>query len=593
MNSATRDILISLANRLDSLGHGRKSAEVEAVAEQLGWSKNRVYSNLKSLGWTSGRKLRCDAGRTSQDEDVLTELAATFSASTRANGKVIMDVPNARSMLSQNGRQFKVSNNTLGRLLSKRAMNSKALKRDTAHTDMKSLHPNHVHQVDPSYCILYYLPNNSGQAIQRWASEDEFYKNKPQNIEKQAAFRVWRYVLTDHYSSSIVVRYFQSAGETQKNLYEFLLYAWQQLEGRPFHGVPSMLVWDKGSANTSGAIKNALKALEVSTYDHKAKNARAKGQVEGANNLVEKLFESRLTFEPVSSVDELNAAAESWCKAYNANAIPDYDSRLQRPGMAVPQARYALWQTIRQEQLRLLPDLDVCKALLTAEPKTRKVSQGLTISFAHPMAKKSLTYDLRDLPNVFPGATVMVSWMVYGDHLVNVTVDDYRGESSSHIVEPVQFDDFTGFRVDAPVWGQEFESKPDSLVDANKKAADRVAYPDLNSEEERDKAKKKRVTPFGGLDAHSHLDGVYVPEFMNRKGTQINLPDTNTIEAKPMSHIEACKQIVAVIGRPLTSDENQLVRSTHPDGVLEQDFDSLVALITEPTAPTRTHLSIV
>lgn len=595
MNSITRDILIHLATRLDELGHGKKRPAVEEVATHLGWSANRVYNGLKKVGWQSGRKTRSDSGTTAQSEDVLLEVVATMQASQRATGKVLMDIPNARSMLAANGREFAVSNSTLGTLMRKRSMQSKIIKRDTAHTSMQSLHPNHVHQVDPSYCVLYYLPNSRTQVVQRWASEDEFYKNKPQNIEKQAAFRVWRYVLTDHYSSSIIVRYYQSAGETQKNLYEFLLYAWQQLGGRPFHGVPKMLVWDKGSANTSSAIKQALNALEIEPYEHKAKNARAKGQVEGANNIVEKLFESRLKFEPVQSVDELNVAAERWSRAFNANRIPHYDSRLQRKGMAEPLARYSLWQTIRQEQLRLLPDLEVCRWLLTAESKTRKVSQELTISFSHPLAKKSLTYDLRDVPNVFPGATVDVSWMVYGENLIKVTVSDYKGESQSFQVEPVQFDDLSGFRVDAPVWGDDFESKPDTVVDEMKKSADRVAYPEAANQEEIDKAKKRGKAPFGGLDAHSHLKGVYVPDYMNRPGTEINLPDTNTITEKPMTHIEACKELVRVLSRPLTAEENKLVRKLHPDGVMDRDFDELANRVRNPehTEAERTTLQIV
>jgi hypothetical protein len=64
-------------------------------------------------------------------------------------------------------------------------------------------------------------------------------------------------VLTDHYSSTICVRYYAASGEKQENLYEFLLYAWAKKQSRSyvFHGVPELIVWDKGSANISRAIK--------------------------------------------------------------------------------------------------------------------------------------------------------------------------------------------------------------------------------------------------------------------------------------------------------------------------------------------------
>lgn len=590
MELHTADIIRNLANSLDEMPHGGKRQEVLRVAAALGWSPARVYESLKKVGWSSGRKKRSDAGKTSVTDKVLNDLAATFSNSVRANGKALMDMPNARSMLSANGREFTVSNGHLSRLMRNRGMSVDMLKRPAAHTKMKSLHPNHVHQVDPSYCVLYYLPGSKGPTVQRIAGDDEFYKNKPQNIEKNARFRVWRYVLTDHYSSSILVRYYQSAGETQTNLYEFLLWCWAKQESRPMHGVPKILVWDKGSANTSSAIKQALEALEVDDIPHTAGNARGKGQVENANNLVEKFFESRLRFEPVNSVEELNAAADRWCTAYNADSIPDFDSRLNREGMAQPLARFSLWQMIRKEQLRILPDIALCRSLLTRKSETRKVSGSLTITFKHPQADRSLSYDLQGLPEVFPGATVDVAPLVYGDCQVKVTVSDYKDEKQSFTLSPIVFDDLSGFRVDAPVWGEEFKSKPDTLLDFNRKEADRNAFPDARSDEEIKKLKRKNAAPFGGLDAHSHLGGVYKPSFIQRPGTTIDLPDTNRIENKPLSIIETCKRIRSSIGRAVTSQENQLIRDRYPKGVPVEEYDQLVELITNPTPEFKLSL---
>lgn len=590
MNQAVTEIIRQLANTLDQLGHGHKRAEVERVATELGCSPHKVYECLKKIGWSSGRKRRSDAGKTSVSQQVLKDLASTVAMSTRANGKILMDVPNARSMLAANGREINVSNGHLNRLLRKRAMTGRQLQRATPHTQMRSLHPNHVHQVDPSYCVLYYLPGKKGQSVQRFASDDEFYKNKPQNIERNAALRVWRYVLTDHFSGSILVRYYQSAGETQGNLWDFMLWCWAKMESRPMHGVPKLLIWDKGSANTSSAIKNALAALDIDDIPHKAHNARAKGQVEGGNNLVEKLFESRLRFEPVQSVEELNAAAERWAAAYNANAIPHYDSRLNRDGMAQPLARFELWQMIRKEQLRVLPDIALCRTLLASTPQKRTVSQGMTISFKHPKADKSLTYDLHDLPGVFPGAKVDVCPLVYGDRQVKVTVTDYKDDQRSFSVSPVQFNSLSGFRVDAPVWGEDFASLPDTTQDKNRKVAERNAYPDATSDDEIEKLRRKNAAPFGGLDAHSHLGDVYKPAFMQRPGVDIELPNTNRLEAKPLSVIETAKRLRASLGRAVSAAENQLIRERYPNGVPPEEFDQLLELIKNPEPEKRFSL---
>ncbi|MCP3704747.1 MAG: transposase family protein, partial [Alteromonas sp.] len=206
------------------------------------------------------------------------------------------------------------SASTVRKLLREQNATARMLNQSTAHVQLRSLYPNHVHQVDPSLCLIYYPPGGKKGRVQRFMSDDEFYKNKPENLEKIKNLRVWRYVLTDHYSGAVRVRYYESAGETMANLYDFLLWCWglHNDEKCPMRGLPDILVMDKGSANTAGAVIRALDALSVDVIDHEVGRARAKGQVENANNLVEKLFESRLMFEPVNSVAELNERVIAW-----------------------------------------------------------------------------------------------------------------------------------------------------------------------------------------------------------------------------------------------------------------------------------------
>jgi transposase InsO family protein len=93
-------------------------------------------------------------------------------------------------------------------------------------------------------------------------------------------FKVFRYVLWDGASGSIQPWYTEAAGESQASLFNFLMHAWSKQDGRLFHGVPKVLIWDKGSANQSHAIRNLLKSLEVEAITHEAGNSRAKGGVE-------------------------------------------------------------------------------------------------------------------------------------------------------------------------------------------------------------------------------------------------------------------------------------------------------------------------
>lgn len=574
-----QDDIRALARRLDDTPHTQRGAVVEEFAGLHNWSTGTVYRKLKTIGWSSGRRPRADRGTTSQDLAVLDDLCATIKIGVRENGKATMHTPNAVSMLSQNGREIVVSNSRINTLLKARQMNLAAQSQDRAAQPMRSLHPNHVHQVDPSLCMVYYLPDGSQHIIR----DDEFYKNKLENVAK-LKMKVWRYVLTDHYSNATIVRYYQAKGETQANLFDFLLYCWKKQEGRLMHGVPKILLWDKGSANTAGAIKNALRALQVKPIEHKARNPRAKGSVENGNNRVECLFESRLRYEPVENVEQLNAAAERWYNAYNADAIPNYDARLNRKYMAEPTARYALWQMIRKEQLRILPEVALCRLLLSADFVERHVTTELTVSFKHPSTKRREHYAVAHLPGIFATQTVKVSPLVYGDAEVLVSVVDYKGEETTHIVKPIEGDRVSGFAAGAAVIGEEFKSQPDTTIEQAGKAADRAAYPGLN-QEDIEKAKNKNAVPFGGLDAHSHLADVAAPSFMDRPGEALHVPNRVQIEIKPLNQTQAAMRLREMLGRIVGPDERAKLAEWYPEGIqaemLQEAADRLEGKIVE------------
>jgi hypothetical protein len=286
---------------------------------------------------------------------------------------------------------------------------------------------------------------------------------------------------------------------------------------------------------------------------------------------VECLFESRLMYEPVENVDELNVAAEAWYNAYNADAIPNYDARLHRKYMETPTARYALWQMIRREQLRILPNVEMCRLLLSADPIERRVDQELTISFKHPAVKLRLHYDVGHIPGVFIGAMVKVSPLVYGENQVLVTVTDYKNEATTHIVAPVEVDAVSGFRKDAAEFGKEFKSRPDTVIEVAGKAADRAAYPGLD-QEEIDKAKNKNATPFGGLDAHSHLADVAAPSFMDRPGERLNVPNPIHVEIKPLNITQASMRLRTMLGRAVSAEDRALLAEWYPQGVMEEQL---------------------
>jgi hypothetical protein len=580
--------LRSLGQRLDAAARGEATTIVNEAAKFLDWKPSTVYRQLKcAVGWSAlkangqARKPRSDKGSTSVCPNALTVLGATQREAVRENGKQTLHTPAARGMLEQNGYAFGVSNGQLNSLMRDRRLNVPAQQVARPVQALRAPYPNHTHEVDPSLCLVYYLHGH--QYIIR---DDQLYKNKLDKLH-DVKFKCWRYVLYDKASGALVPWYVEAAGETQHNLFEFLLFAWGQQPGRLFQGVPKFLLWDKGSANQAAAVKNALVSLGVTDLTHQAGNARAKGGVENGNNLVETQFESRLRFQPVADVAALNAAAQAWANSYNANLIPGQDTRLRRPGLAVPTARYDLWQLINAAagELRTLPPPEVCRAMMSAKAEDRKVKPDLSITFKHPQAERTAVYMLRGLPGINVGDTVQARALVYGDCAVQVQVPRYDGELLTYRVEPERAYDAFGQHLDAAEIGFEYKRTTKTDAEAVATTMDALAYPGLNVDEVT-AARQKRATPFEGkLVSHGYLQDVAQPAYLQRPGTVIATPAHLTPQVELLDATAAMLRLAQDIGRFLTADEHAFLSARYADGVPEDQIKTLVAQFTAPLGP--------
>ncbi|MFU1923360.1 hypothetical protein ACM6PT_40325, partial [Klebsiella pneumoniae] len=74
----------------------------------------------------------------------------------RDNGKQAMFTPSARSILEQNGIHLGVSNAQLNRLMAARSLNVASQRQVDPVQALRAPHPNYLHEVDPSLCLLYY-----------------------------------------------------------------------------------------------------------------------------------------------------------------------------------------------------------------------------------------------------------------------------------------------------------------------------------------------------------------------------------------------------------------------------------------------------
>ncbi|MEJ1341197.1 MAG: transposase [Candidatus Sedimenticola sp. (ex Thyasira tokunagai)] len=552
----------TLATRLLSAGRGKKGQLIEEAASFLKTSRDGIYKGLRSVGWESGRKRRTDRGNSRADEGVAAFVSNIMLESTRANGKRLLSATDALEIAQAHGVDINVSTSTLLREMKRHGCHPDQIAKPPPHTTLRSLHPNHVFEVDPSVCVLFYL-DDGGLAVM---DEKRFYKNKPENIAKISKKRVLRYVLTDHYTGTIFVKYYLVSGENQETLFDFLMDAFSKREHSqdPFHGVPLYLIWDAGSANQSYLIKNLLVRLLVKVVTHGVGAPRVKGQVECANNLIERGFEGRLSLMQVRHIDHLNECAHIWMRNYNANRIH------RRHG----QSRYGLWQTIREEQLRICPPRELCSELLRTKPESRQVKGNLVVSYTVP-GYGSKTYSVEKVPGVRVGESVNVCVNPYKAPNIFVITEDADGNEILHECVP-EILDAAGFPIDAPVIGESFKSAPDTDTDKHRKSMAKAAY-DADTQQEVDQARKERKPAFGGrIDPISYLEEETVAHFMARPGIELDIPGRMEVVVKPLTVIEACKQLRVLLKRDITQEENQQIREWYPQGVQEEEIPALL-----------------
>ncbi len=548
-NLGELDTLRGLAHRLEEVGHGQRKPLVKGAAQLLNCSEQTVYRKLKQeIGWASGRKRRKDSGKLGVSQETAKAVAHLMHKSTRANGKRNMKMTDARNMMRDSGFQdADVSTTTLSRAMRQYKCHPDMLAQGKPHVHMRSLHPNHVWQVDPSICVLFYLPKG-GLAVME---ESKFYKNKPNYSKDAERERIWRYVITDHYSGTVYVRYVQSAGETAQSLVDVFLDA-ISVRGLndPMNGVPELLIMDKGSANTAHLFTNLLDRLQVEWDTHEAGNPRAKGQVECANNIVEMKFESRLAFLNIQTVEELQATADKWQQHFNARAIHSRTGK----------SRNDVWLTITEEQLRLAPALELCRELVTTKPKEAKIGSDMTITHAIKGYGRNV-YDLRQLPGLVPKMKVDVVVNPYRAPAVDVIIHDPSlPEDPVWTVEPKDIDE-AGFWKDAPVYGQEYQAQPDTLADKHVKEIDEMAGPD-----------PKHLRAPAGVDVMADIKPA--PDYLPRRGRDLGL-DASKREIKPYEVVEAALILRNRLGDKWDGKAFAWLQQRYPEGVPVTELDDI------------------
>jgi hypothetical protein len=579
--------LVDLARALESAEHGQRTALCQAAATQLGISLGSVYRKLEAVKVAKAkRKQRRDAGQSALQHDEALLISAALIESARRNEKRLYSLGDAVTALRLSGMlraEFIDHESGLIRPLSTSAI-ARALRAYKLHpeqllapapvTELASLHPNHVWQIDASLCVLYYLsPGEKQSAGLQLMDSAKFYKNKPKNLARIAANRVWSYEITDHASGWIYVEYVMGA-ESGENLCSVLINAMQERGGADIlHGRPSILMMDPGSANTSAMTKNLCRSLGIQMLVHAPGAARVTGQVENARNIIERKFEAGLRFQPVADLDQLNRLAAIWRGHFNATATH------ARTG----KTRSAVWMSIQEQQLIKVPGVEECRRLAVAEPAARKVNSKLRVSFG------GREYDVSPVPGVMVGERLLITRNPWRDDAAQVVSSNAEGHEVYYQVPAIVTDQY-GFDTACAVIGETFLRKADTPAQKARKQAEKLAMGAQN-QEQLEAARKAKNVPFGGqLQPYKEMTEADLPAFLPRKGIEHELR-VPPLEVPPLSLFAVAKRLQQEI--PGWSAEHYAwLSAQHPQGVKEEDIAAVGHELREAFA-RKPKLSIV
>ena len=585
MNPAHTEYLFQLCVRLDAQPKGQRGPVAQEAASFLGCSVGTVYRKLEKVGWDSGRKVRSDCGKLCVPAELALQVAGIIKTATRATGKKTLPITTTVGTLEDNGMGV-VNEETGQTAMPSAATISRAMTRFGCHPDqiarghasisMRTLHPNHVWEMDASVCILYFLANGHTLIVEV-IDESESYKNKPKNLAKIEPQRIIRWVITDHYTGTIFVRYTLGA-EDQFNALNVLMEAMcdrTEANGQDiFRGAPLEMYTDKGAPFVGSMTKSFLQHAKIRHYTHKAKNARATGQVENAQNIVETQFEGRLRFLEVDSLDALNAQLDKWRIAWNANAI---HRRYEK-------TRNQLWMTITPEQLRVPESIEALRAIVQSNLEEKKVHGNLILAYAIKGYGRH-EYSLRNIPGIVIGQKIGVCVNPYEAPAVDITVTAPNGEETIYTLQPIKKNE-AGFDVTAPVMGQEFAAAPDTIVDRAIKGMDMAAY-GVETLEEAEKAKKQKRRAYADInimaDVEAKKDRTYFP--VRSTDLDVSAPAR---ELAPLTVVQAAFKLQGLMreaGVEWNASHMARITEHYPKGVPHEDIDTLADGFIAETRP--------
>lgn len=533
----------NLAVRLATLQGREQSAARREFIQLYNCSPSTLSRELHKIGHR--QRTRCDRGtrRTGHTDEQLAQIAAIQASSISLRKGIVMPAATAIEIAEKNGIASGVSPNTYNAWLRQQSGSRRDQTAATPHVELRSLGPNHVHQVDFSLAINWKVTNNKP------IYEHLIYKNK---LPAEGVPRIWRLIVVDHATGAFHAHYSVSAGETVQALLEGLYYAWSEkkLNGEsivrrhPFRGVPKILMADRGSTTKSGVTVALLNRLGVEL--NICEGARSKGAVEVAHRIWEEHFETRMRLHPPQSIEQLNDWAVQFAAHYCAT------ERHSRHGSE----RSTLWawhiNRKPETQLRELRcSFETFKSIALTDPQKCKVGGSRIVRF------KTMKYRVPEC--ILPNTYVDVQYSPFTFPEIQVRAyGDVNGET--WLCSPVEVDEY-GFAEHAAIIGEQYKAPKTTQAAKFAKDAQRSAG---------EMVEGRKIEAFG-----YHLERT--PEIgVPSQGVELPVE-----EQRPMVHtrIKARSVVIEMLGRPLTKPEADHVNRVFGEAVTEAEISAVVSEI--------------
>ena len=555
-----------ILNEINALEGRELSKRIKELAEFYGVSRQSIWRAINKAGIRK-RRTRVDKGETKVTDDILHEIAARVNVSRRLNGDFTNSVKKAVADMIEEGITIPVGYAHICTLLQMRNLDRRSLSLSSPHSQLISLHPNHVWQFDITNCLQWHLKNKGGLVERDF--ERLFYKNKVVKEAKKIRQELLRFVIVDHCSGSFFFWYYYTSGERAEDGADFFYKAFADkkplilkmldvdYKGKyQMNGVPKILYSDKGSILRSKVMQNLFEALDVKVELHQAGNPRAKGMVEGLMRIIGNDFESNLKRMKVDSLEMLNKIALDFCINFNCNKIFRNSKR-----------RADLWLHIKFEELRVVPHEILFKTLQHKPAVTRKADGNRRVSY------DGRIYQCPDI-NVAK-QKVIVKANAYEYPNIDIHYDGKVWNCS-----PLSVDKYGRYISDDAVVFGDYKSLPLTKVERNKKVLEKVAYEKWGVEYKGNKDKRQSVAPVQDTDykikttqdnisamskkgCKTVTPNIHLPLTQEQKNYNV-IPNNDNYRLTPINDI--LRQYVAEYGR-ITPEINSKIKSLYPSGV--------------------------